>query len=472
MPAETELAAGDSFPFEPFRTKSVEPIPFLSPAMRAIALERAGWNIFKLRAEEVTIDLLTDSGTGAMSAEQWGALMCGDESYAGARSFYRLEGAARALTGMEHIIPAHQGRAAEHILFKALGVSGRTVVSNGLFDTTRANVEAEGGEGLDLLCPASRESHRAAPFKGDVDLEALERVLDEAASGKRRPVAACVITITNNVAGGQPVSLGNIRSARELLARRGVPLFLDAARFAENSYLAKIRDPALAGMTVKEVARATFDLADGFTMSAKKDAFGNIGGLLGLRDERLAARARELLVLYEGFPTYGGLAGRDLEALAVGIEEATDERWLAWRTGEIRWLGAEVVRAGAPIVEPPGGHAIYIDAKRLLPHIAPERLPAHSMVCELFLRGGVRGVEIGTLMLGRREPETGRELPAPVEYVRLAVPRRVYTRSHLGFVVSVIADIVRAAPSLGGYEILQQAPRLRHFTARLRPVTA
>jgi tryptophanase len=455
-------------PFEPYRVKVVEPIPLLSEAERRRALERAEWNLFKLRADEVTIDLLTDSGFSAVSAEQWAALSRGDESYAGARSFARLERAARDLTGVPHILPAHQGRAAEGVLFAALGIAGKTVLSNGLFDTTRAHVEAAGGVGVDLPSPASRELAKPAPFKGDIDTTALAAALAEAAGGARPPVACCVLTVTNNVCGAQPVSLANLRAARALTERFGVPLFLDACRFAENAWLVKAREPGEAERSVREIAGEMFSLADGFTFSAKKDAFAAIGGMLGVRDAALAERAREVLLLREGFPTYGGMAGRDLESVAVGLEEATDERWLAWRAASVERFGRALAANGAPIVEPPGGHAIYIDARRLLPHIPPERLPAQALACELYLRGGVRTVEVGTFMLGRARG--GREIAAAFDLLRLAVPRRIYTESHLAYVVEVVRSVVRDAAALEGLEIVRQAPSLRHFTAALRPV--
>ncbi len=456
--------------FEPYRIKAVEPIPFLSPAERRLALERAEWNLFRLRAEEVTIDLLTDSGFSAMSAEQWAALLRGDESYAGARSFYRLERVARELTGMPHILPAHQGRGAEGVLFAALGIEGRAVLSNGLFDTTRAHVEAAGGIGIDLPAAASRSLTVPAPFKGDLDLDALRCHLAAAAQGARAPVAACIVTVTNNVVGGQPVSLENVRAARAILAEYDVPLFLDACRFAENAWFVKLREPSEAKKTVREIAAEMFALADGFTFSAKKDAFASTGGLLGLRDARLAERAREILLLREGFPTYGGLAGRDLEAVATGLEEATDERWLAWRIASVERFGRKIAAAGAPIVEPPGGHAVYIDARALLPHIPPERLPAQALACELYLRGGVRTVEVGTFMLGRGRD--GSESAAPFDLLRLAVPRRIYTESHLDYVVEVVRAVVREREKLSGFEIVRQPPSLRHFTAAVRPAPA
>jgi len=459
-------------PFEPYRIKVVEPIPLLGEEERRRALERAEWNLFRLRADEVTVDLLTDSGFSAMSAEQWSALSRGDESYAGSRSFERLESVARELTGMPHIFPAHQGRGAEQVLFEALAVAGKAVVSNGLFDTTRAHVEAAGGTGIDITCPASRSFSVPAPFKGDIDIDALRRTLEAAAQGRHAPVAACVMTVTNNVCGGQPVSLENLRAARAVLTEFGVPLYVDACRFAENSFFVKLRDPRAARRSVREIAREVFSLADGFTFSAKKDAFASIGGLLGTRDAALADRIRAILVLREGFPTYGGLAGRDLEAIATGLEEATDERWLAYRVASVERFGRAIAEAGAPIIEPPGGHAIYIDARRLLPHIPPERYPAQALACDLYLRGGVRTVEVGTFMLGRARGEGQGDIPAPFDLVRLAVPRRIYTERHLEYTAEVVRASVLGASRLCGLEIVKQARHLRHFTASLRPLGA
>lgn len=447
--------------FEPYRVKVVEPIPILTRAERAHALERARWNLFRLDADEVTIDLLTDSGFSASSAEQWAALQRGDESYAGSRSWRRLEAVARDLTGMPHILPAHQGRGAEGVLFGALDLKGMVVASNGLFDTTRAHVETAGGVGVDLPSVASRYPATPAPFKGDVDLDALARLLAEARRGGQR-VALVVMTATNNVCGAQPVSLANLRATRALCDEARVPLFLDACRIGENAQLVREREPGLEASSPREIAAAMFALADGFLFSGKKDAFASIGGLLGVRDAALAVRCRELLVLREGFPTYGGLAGRDLEALAVGLEEGLDAAWLEYRIGSMQRFGRALAAAGAPIVEPPGGHAIYIDARALLPHVAPSRLPGQALACDLYLRGGVRTCEVGTLMLGHRGP-------APFDLVRLAIPRRVYTESHLAHVVATVGETVAHARSLGGFEIAEAGPVLRHFTAALRP---
>jgi tryptophanase len=457
--------------FEPYRVKVVEPIPLLSPEERRLALERAEWNLFKLRGDEVTIDLLTDSGFSALSAEQWAALARGDECYAGSQSFFRLERIARALTGVPHILPAHQGRGAEGALFAALGISGRAVISNGLFDTTRAHVEAAGGVGLDLPSPAARRLADPAPFKGDIDLDAVRHVLAEAENGRHVPIAACIMTVTNNVYGAQPVSLSNLRAVRGVLSEFKVPLFLDACRIAENAWLVKTREPSESRRSAREIAAEMFSLSDGFTFSAKKDAFGAIGGLLGLRDAALAERARAVLVLREGFPTYGGLAGRDLESLAVGLEEAFDERWLAFRSAQMEQFGRDIAAAGAPIVEPPGGHAIYIDARRLLPHIAPEQLPAQALACDLYLRGGIRTVEVGTFMFGKSRGD-GRGVAAPFDLVRLAVPRRVYSGRQLDYVVEVVRASVRGAARLRGLEIVRESQPLRHFTAAMRPIGA
>jgi tryptophanase len=453
---------------EPFRVKAVEPLRFTTREQRALALEAAGHNLFALRADDVLIDLLTDSGTGAMSAEQWAALMRGDESYAGSRSFERFEAVVRELTGHRHVIPTHQGRAAERILFSEAVRAGQFVPSNGHFDTTRANVEYQGARALDLTCPEAADLRLEAPFKGDMDVGALDRLYDE--QGPER-VALVVVTITNNSGGGQPVSLANLRAVRERCDRWGTPLILDAARFAENAWFVVQREPGEAGRTPLEVAREAFRLADGTAISLKKDGLGNIGGVLTLNDDTLAARCRDLLILTEGFSTYGGLAGRDLEALAQGLQEVTDPDYLRYRARTAAYLAERAEAAGVPTVRPPGGHAVYLDAGAFLPHIPPHELPAQALAAELYLEGGVRGVEIGTLMFGRPGPD-GVDEAARHELVRLALPRRVHTQSHVDYVGEVIAEVARRAERLRGYRIVAQPAWLRHFSATLEPIPA
>ncbi len=446
---------------EPFRVKSVERIPFTTRARREQALAEAGLNLFRLDADDVTIDLLTDSGTGAMSSEQWAAMMRGDESYAGSPSFRRFERAVRDLTGMEHVIPVHQGRAAEHLLFGLIARPGDVVPSNTHFDTTRANIEDAGAEGLDLVIAEGRDPAAVHPFKGNVDVGALERLL--VARGRRVPVV--MTTVTNNAGGGQPVSLANLRAVRAVTARHGVPFFLDACRFAENAWFIREREEGQAGRDPADIAREMFSLADGATFSAKKDGLANIGGFLALRDGGLARRARERLVVTEGFPTYGGLAGRDLDAIATGLSEVVDPDYLRYRHASVQYLGSALDAAGVPLVQPFGGHAIFLDARRFAPHLPFERFPGQSIACALYLLGGVRGVEVGQVMLGRRDAVTGREIAAPMDLVRLALPRRTYTQSHVDHVAEVVAATFHSAASLPGLRIVDQPRVLRHFTA-------
>lgn len=450
---------------EPFKIKSVEPLRFTTPDERRQALERASYNLFGLHSSEVLIDLLTDSGTGAMSSEQWAAIQRGDESYAGSQSFERFEAVVRDLTGYEHVIPTHQGRAAERILFSEMVRPGNVVPNNTHFDTTRANVEHQGGVAFDVPCPAALDLRSEAPFKGDVDLDALERAFE-----KHGPEAIplVVVTITNNSGGGQPVSLANLRAVRDLCHAHGRPLFLDAARFAENAWFICEREENHA-RSPREVAEETFRLADGCLISLKKDGLGNIGGLLAMNDGDLAARCRTVLILTEGFPTYGGLAGRDLEALAQGLTEVTDPDYLRYRVRSAAYLAEKAEAVGIPTVRPTGGHAVYLDAKALLPHIPPHELPAQALAAELYVEGGVRGVEIGTLMFGRvrdGEPDEA----ARNELVRLALPRRVYTQSHVDYVGEVIAEVAARRDQLRGYRIVEQPQWLRHFTAKLEPL--
>jgi tryptophanase len=448
---------------EPFRIKSVEPIRMTTREERERFLEEARLNVFRLHADDVLIDFLTDSGTGAMSSRQWAAIMEGDESYAGARSFYRLEAVVRDLTGYPHVIPVHQGRAAERILFSVATKPGDVVPSNTHFDTTRANLEHAGVEAADLVVPEAYRHRERHPFKGNIDLARVEELLRT--RGDRVPFG--MITVTNNSGGGQPVSLANLRAYRELLSRYGKPLVIDACRFAENAMFVKLREPGQAERDVKGIAQEMFSLADGCTMSAKKDGLVNIGGFIALRDARWVEAARNLLVLTEGFPTYGGLAGRDLEALAVGLEEVVHEDYLRYRLRTAEYMGEKLLRGGVAIVEPTGGHAVYLDARDFLPHLAPEDYPAWSLVNALYLEGGIRGVEIGSVMFGRRL-EDGTETYAPMELVRLAFPRRVYTQSHFDYAAEVIVELKAKSRQIRGVRIETQSRWLRHFTAEMR----
>ena len=450
---------------EPFRIKMVEPLPMPGPKERAEALRRARFNLFGVPAGAVMIDLMTDSGTGAMSQEQWAGMMRGDESYAGARSYFRFRDTVRALTGKRHVIPTHQGRAAERILFSILGGPGRVVPANTHFDTTRANVEASGARALDLLPPAALDPAAELPFKGDLDLEALEELLEREAG----QVPLVVMTVTNNSAGGQPVSLANLRGVRSLCDRHGVPLFLDASRFAENAWFIREREPGQEGRTPRAIAEEMFRLADGAWMSAKKDAFGNIGGFLALDDEALAERARHLLILTEGFPTYGGLAGRDLEALATGLEEVLEENYLRYRVASTAWVWRRLDEAGVPLLGPPGGHAVYLDARRFLPEVEPGEFPGQAIALALYRAAGIRSCEIGTVMFGRTR-EDGSQEPAAQDLVRLAIPRRVYTESHMEYVVEAVRYVFEHRGRLGGLRLVEEPPRLRHFTCAFEPL--
>ncbi len=451
---------------EPFRIKSVESVKFTHREEREAALAEAGYNVFRLHAADVLIDLLTDSGTGAMSAAQWGALVQGDESYAGSRSFYRFESVVRDLTGFDHVIPTHQGRAAERILFHTVLKPGQIVPNNCHFDTTRANIEVEECEARDLVIPEGRVPSLVHPFKGNMDLAALERLLDR--DGDRVPLV--MVTVTNNSGGGQPVSLENLRGVRALCDRYRKPFFLDACRFAENAYFVKRREPGQAERSPKEIAQEMFALADGCTMSAKKDGLANIGGFLGLNDDGWAEAARNLLILTEGFPTYGGLAGYDLEAIARGLEEVVEEPYLRYRIRSVEYLGEKLIAAGVPIIRPPGGHAIYVDARALLPHIPPLEYPGLALANALYVEAGVRSVEIGTLMFGLH-PD-GTETPAAMDLVRLAIPRRVYTQSHVDYVAEAVVAVAGMRESLAGYRIVHAPRVLRHFTARFEPLAA
>lgn len=454
--------------FEPFRIKVVEPLPVPTRAEREAALRRAGYNVFRLRAAEITIDLLTDSGTGAMSAAQWGALIQGDESYAGASSYERFEHVVTELTGFPFIIPVHQGRAAERIVFSSILRPGSISISNTHFDTTRANIELVGAEALDLPCSESANLITDEPFKGNLDLRKLETLLSDSLSST---VACVVMTITNNAGGGQPVSLSHLFDVRRVCSSHRVPLWLDAARFAENAYLVSSREPGQEGRTPRQIAEDIFRLADGTWISLKKDGLCNIGGVIALRDAELAQRCRELLIATEGFTTYGGLAGRDLDALAQGLLEVTDPAYLRYRAQSTAWFAGTLVRGGVPIVQPPGCHAVYVDAASLLPHIPPHHYPAHALACALYLEAGVRSSELGTLGFGRARAN-GDDIPAPHELLRLAIPRRVYTHNHLEYVAEALIRIANRRGSLTGYRIVEQAKALRHFSAVLAPLQA
>jgi tryptophanase len=449
---------------EPFKIKSVEALKLTTRGERVESLRQARFNVFKLHAEDVLIDLLTDSGTGAMSAAQWGALMQGDESYAGSRSFYRFERTVRALTGFTHVIPTHQGRAAERILFHTVLGAGDIVPNNNHFDTTRANVEVEEAQALDLVIPEGRQPSARHPFKGNIDLAALEALL--ARSADRVPLV--MITVTNNSGGGQPVSLANIRGARAVCDRYRKPLFLDACRFAENAWFIRQREEGQADRSPREIAREMFALADGCTMSAKKDGLSNIGGFLAMNDDGWAEQCRNLLVLTEGFPTYGGLAGYDLEAIAQGLHEVLEEPYLKYRIRSTEYLAERISAAGVPIIEPPGGHAVYIDARAMLPHIPPLEYPGIALANAFYVEAGVRTAEIGTVMFGLG-PD-GAEAPAAMDLVRLAIPRRVYTQSHIDYVAEAVIHVAGTKDRLRGYRITSAPKVLRHFTATFEPL--
>jgi tryptophanase len=443
---------------EPFRIKSVEPIRWTSRAEREKLLRAAHNNLFLLPADDVLIDLLTDSGTGAMSTHQWAAIMEGDESYAGSPSFDNFRASIQDIFGYRHVIPTHQGRAAERILFNVMCKKGDIVPNNTHFDTTRANVEYVGAEAVDLVIPEGREPSLQHPFKGNMDVAALEALI--AKVGRDR-IPLVMLTVTNNSGGGQPVSMANVREVSQVCRRHKIPLYFDACRFAENAYFIKTREKEFAGKTPKEIAQEMFHYGDGCTMSAKKDGMANIGGFLCTNDDKLAQQEKDLLILTEGYPTYGGLAGRDLEAIAVGVQEALQEDYLRYRIASTAYLGNHVAEQGVPIVLPPGGHAIYLDARAFLPHIPADQFPGVALACELYLEGGIRSVEIGTLMFGAA---------AKMDLVRLAIPRRVYTQSHIDYVVEVILEVWKNRDRIQGLRLSHEAPFLRHFTAHLEPV--
>jgi tryptophanase len=443
---------------EPFRIKTVEPIRWTTREERERRLRAAHYNLFLLQAEDVLIDLLTDSGTGAMSTHQWAAIMEGDESYAGSKSFERFRRSVQGIFGYKHVIPAHQGRAAERILFSVMCKKGDVVPNNTHFDTTRANVEFVGAEAVDLPAPEGRQPSVPFPFKGNMDVEGLERLIERV--GRHR-VPLAMLTITNNSGGGQPASLENIRAVRAVCLKHGIPLYFDACRFAENSYFIKLREAGYGSKTPKQIAQEIFSLGDGCTMSAKKDGLANIGGFLCTNDDALAQQEKNLLILTEGYPTYGGLAGRDLEAIAVGVEEVLEEDYLRYRIVSTGYLGKHIADQGVPIVQPPGGHAVYVDARAFLPHIPLEQFPGVALGCELYLEGGIRSVEIGTLMFGAA---------ANMDLVRLAIPRRVYTQSHVDYVIEIILEVWKRREQIRGLKLTYEAPFLRHFTAWLEPV--
>ncbi len=449
---------------EPFRIHSVEPLRFLTEEERSAKVREAGYNLFNLHADDVLIDLLTDSGTGAMSRDQWAAIQRGDESYAGSPSWFAFLEAVQELFPFRHVIPTHQGRAAEKILFSAIGGPGKVIPNNTHFDTTRANVEFTGAEAVDLVIPEGREPQTIHPFNGNMDLGALERLLQERAAD----VPVVFVTITNNSGGGQPVSLENLRGVRALCDRFGVPLFLDACRFAENAWFIKLREAGQAERDIPDIVREDASLADGMTMSAKKDPLANIGGWLALNDDALAEQCRNLLILTEGFVTYGGLAGRDLEAIAQGLRECVDQHYLRYRIRPTEYRAEPRDRPGLPIVKPAGGHAVYLDARALLPHIPPLEYPGQALAVALYEAGGIRACEIGTVMFGRH-PD-GTEEPAAMDLVRMAIPRRTYTQSHVDYVIEVVTAVAERASELPGYRILEQPAQLRHFTARFEPL--
>ena len=449
---------------EPFRIKSIEPIRMTTREERQQLLRDAKYNLFKLHSEDVIIDLLTDSGTSAMSAAQWAAVMRGDESYAGAPSYYRVEAAVKDLMDFKHIIPTHQGRAAEHLLFSLIAKPGHVIPSNTHFDTTRGNIEASGAEAVDLLIPEGRDPASEHPFKGNMDLDALEALLKI----RGDDIPAVMITITNNAGGGQPVSLENIQDASKIARAYGKPFFIDGCRFAENAWFIKLRENGQGDRSIKDIVQDTFAVSDGMTMSAKKDAFANIGGWLAVNDDQLAEQARTRLIQTEGFPTYGGLAGRDLEAIAQGLTEIVDEDYLRYRVRTNAYIAEKLDTLGIPVVKPAGGHAVFIDARSFLSHIPPLEYPGHALACALYEAGGIRGCEIGTVMFGRK-PD-GSEAPAMMDLVRLAMPRRVYTQSHADYIVEVCEELAAKKDQITGMKITWEPPMMRHFTAEFSPL--
>lgn len=453
-------------PAEPFKIKSIEPIALLPRKEREKILQAAKYNIFQIKAENIYIDLLTDSGTGAMSTAQWAALMLGDESYAGARSFYRFEKIITEITGKKHIIPTHQGRVAENVFFSTILKKGDYVPNNTHFDTTRANVSHKGGIPVDMPCPEASLDDEI-PFKGNLDTGRLERFIAEKGADK---VPVVLMTVTNNSMGGQPVSMANIKETSEICKKNGIRFFFDCARYAENCYFIKQSEPGYQDKSIKEIAQEMFSYADGALMSAKKDGLANMGGFLAVNDDDLARRVTELLIVIEGFPTYGGMSGRDMDTVAVGLAEALNEDYLAYRIGQVEYFGKIIEQAGAPIIRPTGGHAIFVDAGKFLPHIPNDQYPGQSLTVELYREGGIRAVEIGSLMFGGYDPVTGEKISAPKELVRLAIPRRVYTSAHLDYIADIIAKIAVRKNELNGYKVIRQAAFLRHFTVELEEI--
>jgi len=447
---------------EPFKIKSIEAIPITNEAQRETYLKDAFYNTFYLRSEHITLDYLTDSGTTAMSSKQWAQIMDSDESYAGSRSFYKFEKIVKEITGFKHIIPTHQGRAAERILFNVMGIKGKYVPNNTHFDTTRGNLEFLGMNAVDLPTAIGIDPAAEADFKGNIDLDALKQFIET--KGKEN-IPLAMITVTNNSGGGQPVSMENIRETKKILDYYGIPFFIDCCRFAENAYFIKQREPGYADKTIKEIAQEMFSYADGCTMSAKKDGLSNTGGFIGLNDDKIAEKCKTVLIVTEGFITYGGLARRDLEALAVGFEEVLDEKYLAYRVGQVKYLGDKLTEAGVPILVPTGGHAVYLDAKRFAPHIAPEFFPGQSIVVDIYKRGGIRAVEIGSVMFGKKD-EFGNHIAPNMELVRIAIPRRVYTKSHIDYTAETIIEVFENRDSLRKMKIVWEAEFLRHFTCK------
>lgn len=452
---------------EPFRIKMVEPIRLTTAAERDRILRAAHFNPFLIPADDVLIDLLTDSGTSAMSAEQWAGMLRGDESYAGAKSWFRFEAVMKDVTGMPHVLPTHQGRASERILFELVGGPGKVVPNNNHFDTTRANVEHSGAAAVDLVIEEGKQPHSRHPFKGNLDVGKLDALIREVGPAR---VPLVMVTVTNNSGGGQPVSLENLRAVRKVCDNYGIPLFLDACRFAENAYFIKLREPGQADRSVKEIVAEMFSLADGATISAKKDGLVNIGGVLLFRNPDLAARANNLLILTEGFVTYGGLAGRDLEAMAQGFREVLDEDYLQYRIRSVAYLGDGLRALGVRIVEPPGGHAVYVDAAHFCEHLTPDEFPGQALLCAFYRHAGIRAVEIGSVMFGRTDPATGAAVHPAMQLVRLAVPRRVYTQSHIDYVIEAIGEVFAARNEIRGLRITDAPAVLRHFTAKFAEV--
>jgi tyrosine phenol-lyase len=454
-------------PPEPFKIKAIEPISIVSKSERENILKKAKYNVFKIKAADIYVDLLTDSGTGAMSDHQWAAVMRGDESYAGARSYYRLEEVVSEITGKKHVIPVHQGRVGENVFFSSILKKGDYVVNNTHFDTTRANVTHKGGIAIDLPCPEASQDIDF-PFKGNIDTSKLDEFIRKHGSEK---VPAVFLTVTNNSRGGVPVSMKNIADTAKICRKHGVLFFFDCARYAENAYFIKTCEPGFDNRTIKEIAQEMFSYVDGALMSSKKDGLANMGGFVALNDDELARKITELMIVIEGFPTYGGMSGRDIEAVAAGLKEAMNEDYLAYRVGQVRYFGEALEQVGAPIIKPTGGHAIFINAGKMLPHIPPEHFPGQALAVELYREGAIRGVEIGSLMFGEKDPVTGENKSAPQELVRLAIPRRVYTVSHLNYVADVVSKIAAHKESLRGFRITHEAKYLRHFTVELEELS-